>query len=39
MRFIMRVQDVHAQGHRTRVRHQSQGGKRHDLPCQHTLEA
>ena len=34
----MRVSDVFLQGRRTWVRLLEKGGKRHDMPCHHTLE-
>lgn len=35
----MRVHDVYAQGRRTWVRLHEKGGKRHEMPCHHNLEA
>ena len=35
----MQVQDVYSQGRRIWVRLHEKGGKRHDMPCHHTLEA
>jgi integrase/recombinase XerD len=35
----MRVEDVYVQGRRTWVRLHEKGGKRHEMPCHHTLEA
>ena len=35
----MRVEDVYPQGRRLWVRLDEKGGKRHDMPCHHTLEA
>ncbi len=34
----MEVQDVYIQGKRTWVRLHEKGGKRHEMPCHHTLE-
>ena len=34
----MRTEDVYAQGKRTWVRLHEKGGKRHDMPCHHTLD-
>ena len=34
----MRIEDVYTQGKRTWVRLHEKGGKRHDMPCHHTLE-
>lgn len=34
----MRVHDVYMQGRRTWVRLHEKGGKRHEMPCHHTLE-
>jgi site-specific recombinase XerD len=34
----MRVEDVYVQGRRTWVRLHEKGGKRHDMPCHHSLE-
>lgn len=34
----MRVADVYTQGRRTWVRLHEKGGKRHEMPCHHTLE-
>ena len=34
----MRVEDVYIQGRRTWVRLHEKGGKRHDMPCHHSLE-
>jgi site-specific recombinase XerC len=33
-----RVEDIYLQGRRSRVRLHEKGGKRHDVPCHHTLE-
>ena len=35
----MRVEDVYVQGRRTWVRLHEKGGKRHEMPCHHKLEA
>ncbi len=35
----MRVEDVYIQGRRTWVRLHEKGGKRHEMPCHHNLEA
>ncbi len=35
----MRLEDVYPQGKRTWVRLHEKGGKRHDMPCHHTLDA
>ncbi len=35
----MRVEDVYMQGRRTWVRLHEKGGKRHEMPCHHKLEA
>jgi site-specific recombinase XerD len=35
----MRMEDVYAQGRRTWVRLHEKGGKRHEMPCHHKLEA
>jgi site-specific recombinase XerD len=35
----MRVEDVYVQGCRTWVRLHEKGGKRHEMPCHHKLEA
>jgi site-specific recombinase XerD len=35
----MRVADVYVQARRTRVRLHERGGKRHEMPCHHNLEA
>jgi site-specific recombinase XerD len=35
----MRVEDVYTQGRRTWVRLHEKGGKRHEMPCHHNLEA
>ena len=35
----MRTEDVFIQGRRTRVRLREKGGKRHEMPCHHKLEA
>jgi site-specific recombinase XerC len=35
----MRVEDVYVQGRRTWVRLHEKGGKRHEMPCHHNLEA
>jgi integrase len=35
----MRIEDVYAQGRRTWVRLHEKGGKRHEMPCHHNLEA
>ncbi|WP_043341654.1 tyrosine-type recombinase/integrase [Belnapia moabensis] len=35
----MRVEDVFTQNHRLWVRLREKGGKRHEMPCHHTLEA
>jgi integrase/recombinase XerD len=35
----MRVEDVYIQGRRTWVRLHEKGGKRHEMPCHHKLEA
>ena len=34
----MRLEDVYPQGKRTWVRLHEKGGKRHDMPCHHTLD-
>lgn len=34
----MRVEDVYIQGRRTWVRLHEKGGKRHEMPCHHSLE-
>ncbi len=34
----MRVEDVYTQNQRLRVRQHEKGGKRHEMPCHHTLE-
>ena len=34
----MRVEDVYVQGRRTWVRLHEKGGKRHEMPCHHSLE-
>ena len=35
----MRVEDVYTQGRRTWTRLHEKGGKRHEMPCHHNLEA
>jgi len=35
----MRVEDVYVQGRRTWVRLHEKGGKRHEMPCHHNLDA
>jgi site-specific recombinase XerC len=35
----MRVEDVYTQKRRTWVRLREKGGKRHEVPCPHNLEA
>ena len=35
----MRIEDVYVQGRRTWVRLHEKGGKRHEMPCHHNLEA
>lgn len=35
----MRVEDVYVQGRRTWVRLHEKGGKRHEMPCHHSLDA
>jgi len=35
----MRLEDVYPQGKRTWVRLHEKGGKRHDMPCHHTLDS
>jgi len=35
----MNVEDYHAQGKRWWVRLHDKGGKQHDMPCHHLLEA
>lgn len=35
----MRAQDVYTQGRQTWVRLHEKGGKRHEMPCQHNLDA
>lgn len=35
----MRIEDVYIQGRRTWVRLHEKGGKRHEMPCHHKLEA
>jgi integrase len=35
----MRVEDVYIQGRRTWVRLHEKGGKQHEMPCHHKLEA
>jgi len=35
----MRIEDVYTQGRRTWVRLHEKGGKRHEMPCHHKLEA
>jgi site-specific recombinase XerD len=35
----MRVEDVYVQGRRTWARLHEKGGKRHEMPCHHKLEA
>lgn len=37
--LAMRVEDVFTQNRRTWVRLREKGGKRHEMPCHHTLEA
>ncbi|MDO9712529.1 tyrosine-type recombinase/integrase [Paracraurococcus lichenis] len=37
--LVMRVEDVYTQNRRLWVRLQEKGGKRHEMPCHHTLEA
>ena len=37
--LAMRVEDVYVQNKRTWVRLLEKGGKRHEMPCHHTLEA
>ena len=35
----MRSEDVYVQGRRTWVRLHEKGGKRHEMPCHHSLDA
>jgi len=35
----MRIEDIYVQGRRTWVRLHEKGGKRHEMPCHHNLEA
>ena len=35
----MQVEDVYVQGRRTWVRLHEKGGKRHEMPCHHKLDA
>ena len=35
----MRTEDVFLQGSRTWVRFREKGGKRHEMPCHHKLDA
>jgi integrase len=37
--LAMRVDDVYVQNRRLWVRPREKGGKRHEMPCHHTLDA
>nr|WP_255581151.1 hypothetical protein [Caballeronia sp. dw_276] len=37
--LVMRVEDVYVQNKRLWVRLREKGGKQHEMPCHHTLDA